>query len=324
MAKRDRVEDRLSQLSALKGVADEAAVRREVAAGLAERVNLVVAKSADVARHRRFADLAPAMVASFERFMGNPEKSDPGRIAKSSLAAALVDLDAAPQDLLLRGLHHQQWEPVWGGSRDTAARLRGQCAIGLVAAGYRDVLYELADLLFDPDPEARLLAARAAGGTGADAAAILLRAKLAAGKDGADVYAECFASLLSLQPNRSAEHVARFLRSGDTALAESAALAIGGSRHPRAFQLLRAAHSTASPLAGPDARRTLLLAMAMTRDPAAIDLLLGLVADGEPETAADAAGALRVARADPAVAARVEPVVAARRDARVTRRWREG
>ena len=43
---------------------------------------------------------------------------------------------------------------------DTAAELRGVCALGLVRMGYRDVLVELADLLMDPEAQARMMAAR--------------------------------------------------------------------------------------------------------------------------------------------------------------------
>lgn len=319
MAKRDRTLERLDELGALKNETDHEVLLPKLREALDEKVNLIVAKAADLARKNDLSSLAPQMIAAFDRFMHNAEKTDQGCAAKASLAEALVKFNAECRDLYLTGIRHIQLEPVWGGSRDTAAKLRGLCALGLVALGYKDVLYELADLLFDDDVEARQLAARALGGTGVDSAALLLRAKLAAGNDSAEIYGECFASLLSLQPNRSIEYIARYLSNLDAALVEAAALSIGASRNTRAFELLRAAYESNH---NPELTTPLLLAIATTRQREAIDFLIEEIEDGQGGP--DAVSALRVLKSDAELAKRVEAKLTELNDATRSRRWRSG
>jgi hypothetical protein len=319
MAKRDRTADRLDELARLRSVSDAAVVRPVLADALGERVNLIVERAAKMAMKNHLADLAPAMSAAFDRFMENAAKTDPGCAAKTAIVEALVKFNADCRELYLRGLHHHQHEPVWGGSRDTAAKLRGLCALGLVALGYRDVLYELADLIFDEDPEARLLACRALSGTGVDSAALLLRAKLAAGKDSSEIFGECFASLLTLQPNRSIDLIAKYLSDPDIQMVEAAALSIGSSRNPRAFELLRDGYAAARAV---EAKAAILLGIGLTRDAAAIDMLIGELENAQ--SAGDAAAALRIFRNDPAAAARIEAAIASKNNAAIQRRWRNG
>lgn len=317
MAKRDRTIEKLDELAALKSVTDASAVRPALAAAIDDKVNLVVEKAAQLAVKFELADLGPALAAVFGRFMVNPVKTDPSCAAKTGIVQALAHFNADAREIYLIGLKHVQPEPVWGGERDTAAKLRGLSALGLTALGYKDILYELADLIFDPDPEARLLGCRALGGTGSDSAALLLRAKASAGHENADVLAECFAGLLSLQPNRSVEFIARFLASANGQTVEAAAMAIGASRNPRAFELLRDAYEGDRIPRDTD---PFPLAIAMTRQPAAVEYLLAELESGST----DAAGALRLFRNDPAVAQRVQAILDAANDPRLHRRWRSG
>lgn len=319
VAKQDRTIERLDALAALKNVTDLSVLRPALIEGLADRTYLVVAKAAGMAMKHDLRDLAETMIAAFDRSMENAAKTDRGCSAKTAIAEALVKFNGEYRETYLRGLHHVQLEPVWGGSKDTAAKLRGLCALGLVALGYKDILYELVDLLFDADPEARLLACRALGGTGVDAAALLLRSKLAAGKDTGEIYGECFASLLSLQPNRSIDYIAKFLNGDDVQLVEAAALTIGASRHDRAFALLEGAYSIAMKT---ETKASLLLSMAMTRNPLAVDLLLAKMAD--PHNGGDATAALRIFRNDPATLARIEAKLADLNNQTLSRRWRSG
>ncbi len=76
-------------------------------------------------------------------------------------------------------------EPVWGGTADTAADVRGTCAIGLVATGYPRALVAIAALLYDAEPDARLGAIRAAANGTPREAELLLRSKALAGDVGA-------------------------------------------------------------------------------------------------------------------------------------------
>jgi len=319
VAKRDRTIEKLDALAALKNVSDPAVLRPALVEALADRTYLVVAKAAALVMKHELHDLSDKMIAAFDRFMENAEKTDQGCTAKTAIADALVKFNGEYRETYLRGLHHVQKEPVWGGSKDTAAKLRGLCALGLVALGYKDVLYEHVDLLFDADPEARLLACRALGGTGVDAAALLLRSKLAAGKDTGEIYGECFAALLSLQPNRSLDYIAKFLNNDDAQLVEAAALTIGASRHDRAFDLLRDACAATMMT---EAKTSLLLAMAMTRSPAAVDLLLEKMADHH--NGGDATAALRIFRNDAATLARIEAKLTDLNSPALQRRWRSG
>ncbi len=80
-------------------------------------------------------------------------------LAKTAIAKALYEMEVKAESVFLRGIHHIQMEGVWGGNTDTAAELRGICALGLVRCNYRDVLDELGELLADAQAPARMMAA---------------------------------------------------------------------------------------------------------------------------------------------------------------------
>ena len=102
-----------------------------------------------------------------------------------------------------------------------------------------------------------------------------------------------------------------FLQQEDPALGKAAALALGESRLPGAFDLLKTAWQEGF---DPDLRRTELLAIAMLRHEQAMDFLLSLVADAAPAHAHDAIAALEMYRRDQELWGRVERLVAARED----------
>ena len=74
-------------------------------------------------------------------------------------------------------------EPVWGGTADTAADVRGTCALGLVATGYPRALVAIAQLLYDAEPDTRVGAIRAAANGAPREAELLLRSKALAGDE---------------------------------------------------------------------------------------------------------------------------------------------
>ena len=94
--------------------------------------------------------------------------------------------------------------------------------MGLAQTHHPDAPYEIVKLLADPEPGARAGAARAIGTLPGEAAALLLRFKALIGDRESDVLAECFASLLIVDPERSLGFVADFA-DGDEELAEAAA-----------------------------------------------------------------------------------------------------
>jgi HEAT repeat protein len=201
-------------------------------------------------------------------------------------------------------------EPVFGGRVDTAADLRGASALGLARMGYPEALLEFADLLADPVPAVRISAARAIAYRGGEDGAPLLRLKALVGDEEPAVVSECLGALLRISP-RSVDFVAGFLRARGPDAAESAALALGESRLPAAFEPLR---DWARDVSGTGHERVALIAMATLRREDALDHLLGIVRAGGVPSAERAIEALGLYRGDEALRRRVDQAIASRED----------
>lgn len=259
--------------------------------------------------------LVSALPAAFERLLDDPIKRDPGCRGKVAIVRTLDRVDRPELEVFDRGVRHVQLEPVWGGRVDTAAELRGVCGMALVHARAPQAMAVVAVLLADPETRARIAAARALAASGDRAVAEpLLRLRVAMGDVEGEVLGECFAALLELVRVDALDDVAGYLRHADPAVADAAAIAIGGSRLPGAFERLRAADQS---LVGEASRRARLLAMALVREATAWDYLLGVVQDGGAGAAEDAIAALRTFHHDEALMARAAAAVAKRRDAPV-------
>jgi HEAT repeat protein len=311
MPKGESVEQTLVRLNALRSEPRAEASLAELGRALANKSNLVVAKAADIIQRARLDQFIPQLLTAFDRFMIDPTRTDKGCGAKTSIVKALYELEARAEDIFLRGIHHIQLEGVWGGSADTAAELRGICALGLVRCNYRDAMDELAELLMDADPSARLMGARAVAYTENEpAGAPLLRMKILAGDQVPDVTAECLSGLLKLAPRKSLAFVARFLDSRDQDMRDAAMMAMGDSRQPAALDLLKERY--AQELIG-DRKRVWLLPIAMTRLPQSIDFLMTVIADEHPLTAAAAIEAIgKIHHADESLRSKVEAQIKTR------------
>jgi hypothetical protein len=103
------------------------------------------------------------------------------------------------------------------------------------------------------------------------------------GDSDAEVIGECFTALLGLISQRSLGFVAEYLHTGDDEVAEMAALALGESRIPAAFGVLRDAWM--KKLSAP-VRRAVLFALATLRRDEAFDFLLSLLETNEQDGAA--------------------------------------
>jgi HEAT repeat protein len=279
------LEEQLEYLSRLRDEPDSERVEGELRKALVSRRNVVVARAARVAGGLELVQLADALVEAFFRLLDKPAKSDKGCLAKTAISEALYRLEAGCEELFQRGITHVQREPVFGGQVDTAAALRGHCAMGLVSTGNPDVMVRLARLLADPEAEARLVAARAIGYSGRRDGVPLLIHKALIGDPDVDVIGECFASLLAIDAEVSLDLVAGFLKNADAEVVDAAALALGESRLIQVLPLLRSAWEGSI---SAETRKTLLVAMALLRRDEAVEHLLGLVA-GEPERDAAAA-----------------------------------
>jgi HEAT repeat protein len=320
LKKPDPVEQALDRLTALKNEERGAPVAAELKAFLKNRSNLVAAKAAKIACHARATELVPELVAAFHRFMANPPKLDKGCAATTGIVTALYELDYAEPEVYLLGIHHVQMEGSFGPPVDAAAKLRAISALALARTGHPAALDEIVSLLVDEWPEARIGAVRALAINGGSAGALLLKLKILTGESEPDVLAECFSGLLSAAPERSLPLVAGFIDSDETAVAESALLALGSSRLPEALDLLRAKWERT---AGGPLRKIVLLAIAMIRSDPAIEFLLALLADCTPAMANDVIGALAFFRNNEKVRSRVKSLVARRNDKSMNELFRQ-
>ena len=285
---------------------------------LKSKYSLAVARAAKIVGDAELYQLMPNLVDAFERFMINPEETDQGCLAKKEIAETLYRLEYSEDGIFLQGIHHVQMEPVWGGQEDTAAGLRGTCALGLVRANYPDVMVELADLLADPKPEARIAAARAIAYSESAQGVPLLRLRVRVG-DEAQVLSECLMALLQLAPTQSiplvkellGAHEASFHFVKDTQTAEVAALALGESRLPDAFDILK---DWWNRVIDQELRQTGLMAIAMIRHDQALEFLLSLIAEGNNRDAKGAIQALSIYREDNTLWQRVHQTTEQRGD----------
>jgi HEAT repeats len=320
MAKARGVEAKLTRLRDLRQGAVAAEQLAELRRALGDASNLVAAAAAEIAGARLLADLAPDLVAAFNRFLIDPAETDKLCRAKLAIVEALNQIEYEQEDVFLTGIRHVQMEPRWGGEEDSAARLRGAAAFGLVRMNYSGIVLLLADLLADPEKAARLAAAQALGETRAPAAVPLLRFKARTGDEDPAVTAECLTALLTAAPKESLSFVTEFLHAPDDAVAEGAALALGESRRPEALDVLTGYWPTAR---HGSLAEVVLLAIAMTRLPAALEFLLEILAADNRTAALAALSALAIHRHNESVKGRIAAVVAEKDDAALRERFQK-
>jgi HEAT repeat protein len=194
---------------------------------------MAVRMVAEFASDFRLRSLISSLEATFERFIKAADK-DPGCVGKQACISALIELDYLDASLYRIGIRHVQNEPVWGGTVDTDAGLRAQCAVGLSLCPAPNILFDLVGLLADPEPVARAGAADALANLGRDEGASALRLKLLIGDENAAVISACFTALLAISADQL-EFVSQFLSSPNE-IAEIAALCLGESRQEEAYQ----------------------------------------------------------------------------------------
>jgi len=283
------LEQRITALQATTGV-------EPLRNALSERNNYVVSRAAAIAAARHAEELVPDLIAAFDRFFIDPTKSDPQCLAKSAIATALRELGHHEPSEFVRGIVHTQLEPSWGGQADTAAALRGACALALVDCPLdpTEILTYLADGLADGDKVVRIDCAMAISNLGRPEGAIPLRLKALMGDAEADVLGHCFAALLSLGATGTVAFVGRFLDSEDADVQFEAASALAQCREPEAVELLVALWQ--NPLLSLELRRALLLSLGASPVRAAAEFLLKIAEDESAELAATALEAVAISR----------------------------
>jgi hypothetical protein len=269
-------DEQMAALDALKGRELDAQGIAFIRKMLANRSNYLVGKAARLAEENNLRELLPELLAAFERFFENAEKTDPQCWAKNALSRALPKLECRDKDVFLRGLTFHQYEPVWGGRSDTAGTLRGNCALALVVCEgliTHDLLILLLDPLTDKDKSVRVEAVRALAAVGEAAVPLLRLRALLPGEEPEEMLAVCFQALLALEREDAIPFVARFLEKGDDSGAE-AAFALAGTHLPEALEALLQSQKKAT---DPWFMGVLLSAIALTRLPEGVDFLIGLI-----------------------------------------------
>lgn len=318
MAKRQSLDDKLAAVRRLSDQDPSPELMAELRKALSDRSNLVVAAAATIVGDRRLAELAAPLEAAFPRFMDDPEKTDKLCRAKLAIIQALDKMEHGGEEIFLQAARHVQLEPVWGGSEDTAAPLRAAALIALARLDTPGLLLLLVDSLADPEKDLRMAAAQALGYQGSKAASLLLRLKVRLGDREPDVLSECFSGLLSCDLDENLPIVRESLESDDHPLCEAAMLALGRTKSPRAFEVLKARWESHLPF---DLRETLLLALAMLRLQTAADFLIELLASGQEKEALMALSALKIHSHDPRTRQRIADVVQERNVAAIRTRF---
>lgn len=255
-------------------------------AALTGRESRAIAKAAAVAAEADLVGLRPDLATALARLLDASPKADPGCAAKQALCEALDRLGHDDEGLFRRAIRHQQWEPVFGGRVDTAVDLRGSAALGLARLDRPEALLDLARLLADPEPAARMAAAHALAFRAGQDGLPLLHLRIHAGDADPRVLGSCFEAALRLAPVSSLPLVAGFLDGGPE-VGEEAALALAASRRAEAF-----------------------------------DLLIEQVRDGSPPVAARALAALGVLRDDEGLRTRARQAAAGRDEPAVAKALR--
>lgn len=241
MAK-DATPAKLAELKQIQLAPPGSATADQLRPYLRDRSNSVVAKAASLAPEIGGAVLIPDLLTAFERLMRDPVKNDPQCTGKIAVLKALRDLDCDEPAVLFRAARHIQWEPVWGGSVDTAVEVRAVAGHALTSchgAAIHDIYMTLVDLMADPEPRVRAEAALAVGRFEHAQSELLLRLKIRSGDEAVEVMGACFDGLLGAAPERAVGLIAPFL-DRDEDLAFEAASALGASRVAEAFDFVLA------------------------------------------------------------------------------------
>lgn len=314
MSEVHRLKDNLARLNKIRTMPTSDAAIQELRQALKSKSNHVVVRAAEIIAELGLDQLHNEMASTFERLLDRPVKTDPGCNAKTAIAEALWRSGYAQEGLFLRGAHCIQLEPVYGGKEDTAARLRVICAMALVQMNYPQVMNALADLLADPELDARIGAVRAITFSGQAAGIPLLRFKAHIGDKDPRVRYECFQALLKLDPQGSVALIATYLDHGEEAVCEAALIALGESKQHEAVTILI---DWWQRTLNPALRRIGLTALAVSRDQEAIEFLLSLVAQAPKKVATETLEALKIYQDDRRLWRRLEQLIRDRGDLQI-------
>jgi HEAT repeat protein len=306
MANRLSLEEKLAAIRQLQKQPASSEQMAELRRSLSDRSNLVVAAAAVVVAAQGLVELSAALESAFDRFLVNPLKDDKLCRAKVAVIQALDKLEHERPEVFRTAARHVQFEPVWGGQEDSAAPVRAAAVFALARIGGSEDLPLLVDSLTDPEKDVRIASAQALASFANEASALLLRLKARIGDRELDVLSECLSGLLTINAKENVPFVSEFLETGDPAKCEAALLALGKSRLPEAFEVLKSCWRRAI---SSGTREQALMAIAMLRIPIAIDYLLELVASDSETDAIAALCVLKIYHYDPRLQQRIADLV---------------
>jgi len=301
-----QIEQQLAELNQLYTLDDEQAITKTVKQALQSKSFQVIAKAAKICEERVLYALEDELVTSYQKLL---EKKDPNCLAKSAIVRALVAQDCSNVDFYLQGLRYVQNEPGWGGATDSAVDIRCSSAMGLVSTTYPRAMVELLTLLNDPEPNARMGAARAIKYGLRYEATLVLKQKLMCGDEEPEVLGECMSGLLMVDPDHSLPFVATYLDSTDDILFELSALALGDSRLDEALEVLQTVWKHTFAVQA-ERRRALFRAIALHRSEAALEWLLMKLENADAGLLETGIELLAVYKHRPALKERMEDIVA--------------
>jgi HEAT repeat protein len=291
------VEERLHAVVEL-GKSAPPTLAMELRPFLRDKAGIVAAAAATIVADHELRGLEKDLEESFLRFLVDPVKTDPGCRAKLAAAEALRKLDVRAPDVYARGIAVRQLEPTFGPPIDTAAAVRVCCAAALLETRHTLALLDVGPLLADPEPNTRAGVAAVLGNVGGEACEALLRLKVRAGDPEPQVLGACMQGLLAASFERGFPFVRGAIEGADEEVVRLALLAMGESRDERALPALREYAESAGER---DVRTTALLALSISRLPAASEYLLQLVEEAPERRALEALAALESQRFDAAL-----------------------
>ncbi|MDA1013593.1 MAG: HEAT repeat domain-containing protein [Planctomycetota bacterium] len=283
MAKRSSLDDQLRRLAELRDAPDSDDIEAQLEQAL-RAPNIVAAEAAKLIGELELRSMEEPLLAAWHHFLEDPIKRDAGCTAKTAIIEALNRISFDDPDFYCTGMHYTQLEPAWGTPEDTAVNVRGGCAFGLavsIVATNTEKLIAITDLLADQCRVARAHAARALADTGRREAIPILRLKVHCGDSDPNVIGGCFAALVQLDAEDSVSLIAGFLVSRNEDLMYEAAAALGEARHPKAVNALIQAHRRSIDA---DIRRAILISVGLSREPRAVEYLVGLIEKQEAES----------------------------------------
>jgi hypothetical protein len=308
-----KLEQRLEQLRQLRAATPNDEVVLTLSKGLKDRSNLVIAEAAKTIAELRLSMMIPVLLETFDRLFKDPVKDDSKCWGKTAIARALTELEYAESPPFLRGSHHIQMEPVWGGQEDAAPQFRATCLLALVQCDdlrRPEIFRHLVDGLADPADPVRLEAVRAIAQMNGDEASILLRLKARLGDRRPVVTGQVFDALLVLEGEKAVDFVAEHFASISSEVRDEAALSLGSSRLQNSVDVLVLAWRNANDGVF---RSVLLRALSSSRHEAAIDFLLDVVRNGGTRDSRAAIDALKLHEDSREISVRLEEAMKQRR-----------